>query len=287
MFERYTEKARRVIFFARYEALQYGSPEIDTEDLLLGLFRENRHLQRWLPNMNPETLHAKIDAHLPRRPPTPAAVDLPLGAAAKRVLKYAADEAERLANKRVGTEHLFLGLLDEGSCFAAKLLREAGADGREIRLHYAEQQSQPPQPRSFQRASYRDFGFRSLSAETVEIHGSPWNVDYVRDAVRLARSNNWHWHKAAWKPHDVAIERKTGRVSFDLGLAADSENFELARDGWKKDYCFVCHWELFESQNDAEHGTGYTNGHDWLCTECYAKFWERPDFFLSSYSDIT
>jgi hypothetical protein len=49
-----------------------------------------------------------------------------------------------------------------------------------------------------------------------------------------------------------------------------------------------CRWELFASQHDSDdHGTGYTNGHDWLCTECWAKFWERPDFFSSSYSDIT
>ncbi len=86
---------------------------------------------------------------------------------------------------------------------------------------------------------------------------------------------------------DIAVERKTGRVSFDLGLAADSANFELVKAGWKKDHCFICRWELFESKDDSDHGTGYTNGHDWLCTECYTKFWERPDFFSSSYSDIT
>jgi hypothetical protein len=96
---------------------------------------------------------------------------------------------------------------------------------------------------------------------------------------------NWHWRKAAWKPRDVVIHRKSGCVSFDLGLAADPD-FNLVKEGWKKDHCFICHWELFESQ-DADHGIGHTNGHDWLCTECYAKFWERPDFFLSSYSDIT
>ena len=44
MFERYTEKARRVIFFARYEASQYGSPYIETEHLLLGLMREDKAL---------------------------------------------------------------------------------------------------------------------------------------------------------------------------------------------------------------------------------------------------
>jgi len=46
MFERYTEKARRVIFFARYEASQYGSPYIETEQLLLGLLREDHTLVR-------------------------------------------------------------------------------------------------------------------------------------------------------------------------------------------------------------------------------------------------
>lgn len=286
MFERYTEKARRVIFFARYEASQYGSPEIDTEHLLLGLIREDKALQRWLPKTDPQAMRQRVEDHSTKRPPTSTAVDLPLTEAAKRVLKYAAVEAERLANRHIGTEHLLLGLLDEGFGFAAGLLREAGADSAEIRLHYAGRQSNPPKPWSFHRASYRDLRFETLSADTVEIHGSRWNVDYVRDAVQLCRAYNWHWRLAAWKPRDVAIERKTGRVSFDLRLAADPEKFELVKEGWKKDHCFVCRWELFESE-DNHHATGYTNGHDWLCTECYTKFWERPDFFSSSYSDIT
>jgi hypothetical protein len=233
MFERYTEKARRVIFFSRYEASQYGSPRIDTEHLLLGLIREDKALYRWLPKTDIQTIRKRIDDHLPKQPPTPTAVDLPLTEAAKRVLKYAADEAERLANKHIGTEHIFLGLLDEEGCFAGKLLREVGADGAKMRQHFAEQ-SQPPKPSSFQRASYRDLGFRFLSAETVEIHGERWNVDYVRDAVGFCRGYNWHWHKAAWKPRDVAIEKGTRRVSFDLALAADSANFELVKGVGRK-----------------------------------------------------
>lgn len=289
MFERYTEKARRTIFFSRYEASQYGSPYIETEHLLLGLIREDNALIRWLPETNLPTIRKRVDDHSPKLPPALTSVDLPLSAAGKRVLRYAADEADRLASKHIATEHLFLGLLDEENCFAAQLLREGGADGAKIRTYYAEPQAQPPKPWSFQRASYRDLGFRTLSAETVEIHGSPWNVDYVRDAVQLCRAYNWHWHKATWTPRDVASERKSGRVSFDLSLASDSANFVLVKGGWKKDHCFICHWDLFETQNekDAAHGTGYTNGHDWLCTECYAKFWDRPDFFSSSYSEIT
>ena len=57
MFERYTEKARRVIFFARYEASQYGSPSIETEHLLLGLMREDKGLtNRFLRS------HSSIDS---------------------------------------------------------------------------------------------------------------------------------------------------------------------------------------------------------------------------------
>jgi len=67
MFERYTEKARRVIFFARYEASQFGSPEIHSEHLLLGMLRENKNLRQWIPNAQPETIRAWIDAQSPRR----------------------------------------------------------------------------------------------------------------------------------------------------------------------------------------------------------------------------
>ena len=99
----------------------------------------------------------------------------------------------------------------------------------------------------------------------------------------------YHWHQRPFANADIVVAKKTGTVSFDLTLAADSANFDLVKGGWKKDHCIICRWELFEPQNeaDASHGTGYTNGHDWVCTECYEKFWERPDFFSSSYSDIT
>ncbi len=233
MFERYTEKARRVIFFARYEASQYGSREINTEHLLLGLMRENP-LDRWLPQLDRENICQRIDEHLAKATPTSTAVDLPLSAAARCVLKYPADEAERLANKHIGVEHIFLGLLDENKCFAGDLLREGGADAPTVRIHFAKQ-SESPKPWTFQPGSYHEKGFRMLSRETVEIHGSRWNIDYVRDVVNLANSYNWHWHKAPWTSRNVVIERATGRVSSDSRLAADSDNFELAEGGWKKD----------------------------------------------------
>ncbi len=65
MFERYTEKARRVIFFARYEASQFGSPYIETEHLLLGLLREDKALtNRFLrSHASVESIRKQIEAH--------------------------------------------------------------------------------------------------------------------------------------------------------------------------------------------------------------------------------
>jgi hypothetical protein len=285
MFERYTEKARRVIFFARYEASHYGSPEIDTEHLLLGLLREEKNVPRWLPRVQLEIIRQRIEMVTEKRKSIPTNVDLPLTSAAKSILKFAADEADRLANRHIGTEHLLLGFLDDKDCLAASLLREFGGDPAELRLKLAQQAL--GQSETTFRNEYLAQGYRSRTGEVVEIHGSLWNADYVRDCVSRCRAYNWNWRKTAWKPQDVMIEKKSGRFSFDLSLATDSQNFDLVQAGWKKDHCFICRWELFKSQEDARHGAGYTNGRDWLCDECYEKFWQRRDFIDGAYSDIT
>ena len=120
MFERYTEKARRVIFFARYEASQFGSPYIETEHLLLGLFREDKALaNRFLRSHAAiESIRKQIEAHTTVREKVSTSVDLPLSHECKRVLAYGAEEAERLSHKHIGTEHLLLG-----SCVKRKVLR--------------------------------------------------------------------------------------------------------------------------------------------------------------------
>jgi uncharacterized protein with PIN domain len=84
----------------------------------------------------------------------------------------------------------------------------------------------------------------------------------------------------------VAID-KTGRMSFDVRLAADTKNFNLKRGGWQRDRCAICRWELFEVDDKPEHGIAYTNGREWVCTECYEKFLSGPDFFASTHPEIT
>src|SRR5512138_2714336 len=144
MFERYTEKARRVIFFARYEASQFGSPYIETEHLLLGLLREDKALaNRFLRAQSAlESIRKQIEAHTTIREKVPTSVDLPLSHECKRVLAYGAEEAERLNHKHIGTEHLLLGLLREEKSFAAEILHERGLRLSQVREEIARSSSE-------------------------------------------------------------------------------------------------------------------------------------------------
>src|SRR5258708_7318965 len=126
MFERYTEKARRVIFFARYEASQFGSPYIESEHLLLGIVREEKALTNRFLRSEVASIRKQVGSQTTTREKTSTSVDLPLSNESKRVLAYAGEEAERLAQKHIGTEHLLLGLLREEKCFGAQILTERG-----------------------------------------------------------------------------------------------------------------------------------------------------------------
>jgi hypothetical protein len=286
MFERYTEKARRVIFFARYEASQFGSPAIDTEHILLGLFREDKRAFSWAPKaQHPDVIRHRIESWIPKHPPISTAVDLPLSKAAKSLLLRARDEGDRLNSKHIGTEHLFLALLQESDGPITQVLREFGADLEKLRVDFAKQMQEPYSPSTADRV-VRERILQS-ALETISIHGTRRPLGGIVLAAVHYRQQNAYWRRQSWTPRDSVVERKTGHLSLDLSLAEDADNFELLKDGWKKDHCGICQWELFESKEDAQHGVGYTNGRDWICTECYEKFWSRPDFISGSYSELT
>ncbi len=129
MFERYTERARRVIFFARYEASQLGSNSIETEHLLLGLIREGKGLTSRLFSKNHlsmETIRKEIEGRAIYRDKVSTSVDIPLSPESKRVLCYASEEAERMLHNYIGTEHILLGLLREEKTVASAILAEKG-----------------------------------------------------------------------------------------------------------------------------------------------------------------
>jgi ATP-dependent Clp protease ATP-binding subunit ClpC len=129
MFERYTERARRVLFFARYEASQLGSVTIETEHLLLGLIREGKGLTSRIfarSHLSLEHIRKEIEGRTIFREKVSTSVEIPFSTETKRVLQFAAEEADRLLHNYIGTEHLLLGLLREERSVAALILIEKG-----------------------------------------------------------------------------------------------------------------------------------------------------------------
>ena len=129
MLEKFTEKAKRILFLARYEASQSGSKIIGTEHILLGIIKENEDITSELfarSNVNPELMRAELEARGPSRERTSTTVEIPFSDEVKRVLSYAEEEAERLLHPYIGAEHLLLGLLREESSTAGRMLTEKG-----------------------------------------------------------------------------------------------------------------------------------------------------------------
>jgi ATP-dependent Clp protease ATP-binding subunit ClpC len=137
MFERHTDRARRAIFFARYEASLLGSPRIEAEHLLLGLVREDKvlmaHFLRSRESL--ESIRQQIEQHAPARGKRATTVDLPMSQGCKSVLAYAAEEADRLSHRLIGTDHLLLGLLRDEESFAAQILRQIGLSLEAVRQY--------------------------------------------------------------------------------------------------------------------------------------------------------
>jgi len=129
MFERLSERALRVLFFARDETSQLGSMSIDTEHLLLGLIREPKGVTSRLladAGIALDDIRDEVLRRVPARSRTSTSADITFSAAATRVLQQAAEEADRLLHDHVGTEHVLLGLLREHGSVAADVLTSRG-----------------------------------------------------------------------------------------------------------------------------------------------------------------
>jgi ATP-dependent Clp protease ATP-binding subunit ClpC len=129
MFEKFTEKAKRILFLARYEASQQGSKVIATEHLLLGLLKEGEETTRELftrANVSIELLRAELERAGPPREKLSTSVEIPFSEETKKVLQHAEEEAERLMHPHIGTEHILLGILRLEQSVAGRMLAERG-----------------------------------------------------------------------------------------------------------------------------------------------------------------
>jgi ATP-dependent Clp protease ATP-binding subunit ClpC len=235
MFERYTEKARRVIFFGRYEASQFGSPYIETEHLLLGILREDHRLvHRCLPARATEAIRRKVEDLATKRPQLSTAVDLPLSEGAKQVLKKAAVEADELAHNHISTEHLLLALFSDESATAAVILKELGVNAADLRTKIAKIEPDPPGPAAFSASTSEP------DDDSILIHGARRDASHIHSVVSEYRRHPWHWRQEVWLPRDIVQHLEAKQISFDLSLANDGKNFKIVKGGWASDNCVIC-----------------------------------------------
>jgi ATP-dependent Clp protease ATP-binding subunit ClpC len=198
MFERYTERARRVLFFARYEATQLGSTSIETEHLLLGLIREGKGLTSRIfarSHLSLESIRKEIEGRTVFREKVSTSVEIPFSAETKRVLTFAAEEADRLLHTYIGTEHLLLGILREERSVAASILYEKGmrlASVREDIVQLLNEKTAPTRPKETPLLAEfsRDLTEAAMKNQLDPLVGREVEVERVQQVLCRRTKNN-------------------------------------------------------------------------------------------------
>jgi ATP-dependent Clp protease ATP-binding subunit ClpA len=185
MFERYTDSARRVIFWARYEAVESGSAFIETEHLLIGVLRQDHALALRLFGSEEKIAALQAQVSSPKAATRiSASVDLPLSHDGKRVLAYGAEEGQRLGHRHIGVEHLLLGMLREEHSHAAQALRGAGLELTQLRAQFAQVQATVPAELTAETEQAR--GKEQLHRLIDELPSELWNS--ANEALRAIQS---------------------------------------------------------------------------------------------------
>lgn len=179
MWQRFTERARKVVFYAQEEAQKFGEGYVSTEHLLLGLVRESdsvaaRVLEKLGVSLN--RIRTEVEKQLPRGDARPSQ-DMTLTPRAKRVIDLAYDEARNLNNNYIGTEHLLLGLIREGDGLAGRVLQKLGVELEKARREVMALQDSETQTKPGSRSSSSASG--STKTQTLD--------EFGRDLTELAR----------------------------------------------------------------------------------------------------
>ncbi len=182
MWQRFTERARKVVFYAQEEAQKFGEGYVSTEHLLLGLVRESdsvaaRVLERLGVSLS--RIRAEVEKQLPRGDARPSQ-DMTLTPRAKRVIDLAYDEARNLNNNYIGTEHLLLGLIREGDGLAGRVLAKLGVDLERARREVGSLQDNETTSKSSSSGSSRSSSTPGqVKTQTLD--------EFGRDLTELAR----------------------------------------------------------------------------------------------------
>jgi len=136
MFNRFTERARKVILLAKEEAKRFNHDYIGTEHILLGLVREGEGvaavvLQKM--GLNLPQIRSGIEKIVKPGPSTVLSADIPFTPKAKKAIELSGEEARALGHNYIGTEHILLGLIKEGEGIASQILMDMGLDLDKVR----------------------------------------------------------------------------------------------------------------------------------------------------------
>jgi ATP-dependent Clp protease ATP-binding subunit ClpC len=181
MWQRFTERARKVVFYAQEEAQKFGEGYVSTEHLLLGLVRESdsvaaRVLEKLGVSLN--RIRSEVEKQLPRGDARPSQ-DMTLTPRAKRVIDLAYDEARNLNNNYIGTEHLLLGLIREGDGLAGRVLAKLGVELEKARREVMSLQDNETQSKAGSSSRASSGGGNTTKTQTLD--------EFGRDLTELAR----------------------------------------------------------------------------------------------------
>jgi len=174
MFERFTERARRVIILAQEEAKRLNHSAVGTEHILLGIIREGEGVASKVLeslSISPDRVRTEIESAIGRGERAPYE-EVAFTQRAKKVLELALDEARRLGHNYIGTEHLLLGLIREGEGVAARVLEAMGADLERVRAQVV----------------YL-LGEEGTTSYTKQASKTPTLDEFGRDLTKLARES--------------------------------------------------------------------------------------------------
>jgi len=178
MFNRFTERARKVIILAKEEARRFNHDYIGTEHILLGLIREGEGVAAAVLQklgLSLENIRLEIEKLVQPGPTTQIIGDIPFTPRSKKALELAAEEARSLGHNYIGTEHLLLGLIREGEGVASQVLLNLGLDLNSVRNEVMELLG----------SALPGFGQQNQQAKTK----TPALDAFGRDLTALARDN--------------------------------------------------------------------------------------------------
>jgi Clp amino terminal domain, pathogenicity island component len=217
MFERFTDRARRVVVLAQNEARMLNHNYVGTEHILLGLIHEGEGVAaKALESLgiSLQAVRAQVEEIIGHGPEPPPSGHIPFTPRAKKVMELSLRESLQLGHKYIGTEHILLGLIREGDGVAAQVLVKLGADLNRVRqqviiLLHGYQGKQPSPP-------------GTAGGEHTLLSGVQTRLDVVE--ARLADVEQ----RVGTGPYTDDLDDQIDRVSFERHGLADAQKDEQA-----------------------------------------------------------